>query len=57
MEAGDRVTLASDKSVQATVVKIPRSEGKKRPRAQIRTDGNVEMWVVQTDLLPLQKEG
>lgn len=57
MTAGDPVTLAEDRSVKATIVRLPRSEGRKRPRVLIKTDQGVEMWVHVDELAPAEVTG
>lgn len=55
MEPGDKVTLATNRNIRAVVVKLPRNEGRKKPRALIQTDTD-QLWVPVSDLIPLQGE-
>lgn len=54
MEVGDTVTRTSDPNFRGTVVQLPRSVGRKRPRALIASL-NGETWVPIDELLPLPK--
>jgi len=54
MQPGDPVTLVSDRAVKATIIRLPRSEGRNRPRVLIKTDQGVEMWVHVDELMPLE---
>lgn len=54
MEVGDTVTKTSDPNFRGTVVQLPRSVGRKRPRALIASL-NGEIWVPIDELLPLPK--
>ncbi len=55
MEVGDTVALASDKDFRGTVVKLPGSIGRKRPRVLIRTISG-EQWLYMDELVAIQPE-
>lgn len=53
IEVGDSVTLVSDPTFQGTLVKLPRSIGRKRARALV-TSTLGEQWVFLDELRPAQ---
>lgn len=55
MEVGDTVTKVSDATFRGTVVQLPRSIGRSRPRAQIASVNGNE-WLHVDELLPAPKE-
>ncbi len=44
MDVGDTVTKANDDSFRGTIIQLPRSSGRKRPRALVATLSG-ESWV------------
>lgn len=55
MTVGDTVTKVSDSSFRGTVVQMPRSVGRKRPRALIASLGG-EAWVFLDELRKVDPE-
>ncbi len=55
MEVGDTVTKASDPTFQGTVVQMPRSVGRKRPRALIASLSG-ESWLFVDELRTVQPD-
>lgn len=53
MEPGDTVTLASDMTFRGTLVRLPRSVGRKRPRALVQSQLG-EQWIPVDELRPVQ---
>jgi hypothetical protein len=49
MDIGDTVTKASDSTFRGTIVQLPRSIGRKRPRALVASLGG-ETWVPLDEL-------
>ena len=54
MEPGDTVTLASDSTFRGTLVRLPRSVGRKAPRALVQSQLG-EQWIPISELLPVQE--
>ncbi len=52
MEPGDKVLIGAGK-VPGKVVKVPRSVGRKNKRVLVLTDTGTEMWVNESDLVPV----
>jgi hypothetical protein len=52
METGDTVTLAADPDFRGTILQMPRSVGRKRPRALVGFHGG-ERWVHVDELKPV----
>lgn len=52
MTLGDRVCLADAPYIQGTIIRLPRSEGRKRPRCVIQTDDG-ERWFFLDELKPV----
>lgn len=44
MDVGDEVTLFNESSVRGVIAQLPRSEGRKRPRALVSFEGG-QRWV------------
>lgn len=55
MEPGDTVTLASDMTFRGTLVRLPRSVGRKRPRALVQSQLG-EQWIPVDELRPAPTE-
>lgn len=55
MEVGDTVSLASDKTFLGTVVKVPASVGRKRPRVLVRSQSG-EQWFHMDELVAVTPE-
>ena len=55
MEIGDTVTKTSDPNFRGTVVQLPRSVGRKRPRALVASLGG-EQWLHLDELRPTPNE-
>lgn len=53
MEPGDTVTLASDSTFRGTLVRLPRSVGRKQPRALVQSQLG-EQWIPMSELRPVQ---
>lgn len=56
MTLGDEVKLNYAPDVTGTIVKMPRSEGRKRPRCVIRTPEGDERWVHLDELSVVRKD-
>ena len=56
MEIGDTVTKTSDPNFRGTVIQLPRSVGRKRPRALVASLGG-EQWVPLDELRPAPQAG
>lgn len=55
MDIGDTVTKTSDAAFRGTVVQLPRSIGRKRPRALVASLGG-EAWVPLDELKLVEPE-
>lgn len=55
MDVGDTVTKVSDESFRGTIVQLPRSVGRKRPRARVASLGG-EAWVPLDELKVVQPD-
>ena len=55
MDIGDTVTKTSDAQFRGTVVQLPRSVGRKRPRALIASL-NGEAWLFVDDLKKVEAD-
>lgn len=55
MDIGDTVTRASDSQFRGTVVQLPRSVGRKRPRALIASI-NGEAWIPVDELRKVESD-
>lgn len=55
MDVGDTVTKTSDSTFRGTIVQLPRSIGRKRPRALVASLAG-EAWVPLDELKPVQPE-
>lgn len=55
MKEGDRVRLLSDKSVVGVIARLPRSEGRNRPRCLVHTETG-SMWVHVDELEKVESE-
>jgi hypothetical protein len=52
METGDTVTLTTDSDFRGTILQMPRSVGRKRPRALVGFQGG-ERWIHVDELRPV----
>lgn len=55
MEIGDTVTKTQDPNFRGTLVQLPRSVGRKRPRALVASLGG-EQWIPLDELRPAAEE-
>lgn len=55
MEVGDTVTLVNDTSFRGTLLRVPRSVGRKVPRALVQTLSG-EQWMPIGDLRKVEPE-
>lgn len=56
MEIGDTVTKTSDPNFRGTIIQLPRSVGRKRPRALVASLGG-EQWLHLDELRPAPQTG
>lgn len=56
MDVGDTVTKASDANFRGTIVQLPRSVGRKRPRALVASLTG-EAWVFVDELRKVESDG
>ena len=56
MEIGDTVTKTSDTTFRGTVIQLPRSVGRKRPRALVASLGG-EQWLHLDELRNASQAG
>lgn len=55
METGDTVTLTTDSDFRGTILQMPRSVGRKRPRALVGYQGG-ERWIHVDELKKVENE-